>query len=637
MVESSSDDSSSQPVSEPDSGGHGRGKLLTLCVAALGVVYGDIGTSPLYALRECLAGHHGLEVSESNVLGLLSLVTYALLILISGKYLAYVMRADDGGEGGILALTALASKPRGVRAMGLLVVLGLIGAGMLFGDAIITPAISVLSAVEGLQMVASGLGRHVLPITVAALLLLFWVQRRGTGKIGVVFGPIIILWFVSIGTLGLLQIIRNPAVLWALNPIHGVRLFVDHGFVAFAVLGSVVLVVTGGESLYADMGHFGRHPIRVAWYALVLPGLLFNYYGQGAILLVNPAAIQNPFYALCPRPLLVPLIVLATAATIIASQAVISGIFSLTRQASMLGFWPRVRVTHTSAALRGQIYVPSINTALMLATVVVVLVFRASSELAAAYGIAVTSTMVISSSLAFVVARRRWGWSLWWAVPLTCVLLTVDLSFWSANLLKLADGGWLPIVVALAVVVLMISWKHGRDLLGQKVRENIVPLEDFFELMRVELSTRVPGTAVFMTSNTQGTPPALLFNFLHNHVVHQRVLLLTVTTVGSARVADSHKVKTSELGEGFYRVEAQVGFMETPDVPHLLRLAAIPHVTLEHTTFFIGREAVVTESRGRRSIRLRIFGALTKNSASATQFFHIPSERVMEIGSQVQL
>jgi KUP system potassium uptake protein len=615
----------------------GHKKLVGLCIAALGVVYGDLGTSPLYSLRECLTGRHGLPVTADNVLGLLSLVFWSLMVVVSAKYLQYVMRADDDGEGGILALTALASKPTDIRSVGMIVTLGLLGAGLLFGDGIITPAISVLSAVEGLQMVAHSMSRYVVPLTLAVLILLFWVQRRGTGKIGVVFGPIIILWFFAIGVLGLLQVVREPGVLWAMNPLLAVQFFVKHGIAGFIVLGGVFLALTGGEALYADMGHFGLRPIRIAWYALVLPSLLLNYFGQGALLLKNPAAIANPFYALCPRPLLIPMIVLATMATIIASQAVISGVFSLTRQASMLGYWPRVRVTHTSADLQGQIYVPSVNAAMMVATLVVVVTFKESSRLAAAYGIAVTSTMVITTVLAFIVSRRKWHWPLWVAIPVTAGLLCIDLAFWSANLLKVVDGGWLPLALAIGVYLLMTSWKHGRELLARRVRENLVPLEDFFEIMRVERPARVPGTAVFMTSNRDGTPPALLFNFIHNHVVHEHVILLTVITTSTARVSDLERVVCTRLSGGFARVEARVGFMELPDVPWLLTLAAIPGVVLEHTTFFIGREAVVAEKKSRRSIRLRIFGTLAQNAASATQFFHIPPDRVMEIGSQVQL
>lgn len=626
---------SAASVTGPEEGRHKR--LLGLCVAALGVVYGDIGTSPLYAFRECLSGPHGLPVVPANVLGLLSLVFWSLMLVISAKYLQYVMRADDDGEGGILALTALASKPAGVRSLGMIVTLGLLGAGLLFGDGIITPAISVLSAMEGMQMVAHSMGRYVVPLTLAVLVLLFWVQRRGTGRIGVIFGPIIILWFLTLATLGLVHVVEAPRVLWAMNPLLAVGFFVEHGAAGFIVLGGVFLVVTGGEALYADMGHFGLRPIRLAWYALVLPSLLLNYFGQGALLLKNPAAIANPFYALCPRPLLIPLIVLATAATIIASQAVITGVFSLTRQASMLGYWPRVRVTHTSADLEGQIYVPSVNSAMMVATLVVVVVFKESSNLAAAYGIAVTSTMVITSLLACIVSRRKWHWPLWAAIPVTVGLLSIDLAFWSANLLKVIYGGWLPLAVSIGVYLLMTSWKHGRDLLARRVRENLIPLEDFFEIMKVERPARVPGTAVFMTSNRDGAPPALLFNFLHNHVVHEHVILLTVTTTDSARVSDLERVTCTTFAEGFARVEARVGFMEVPDVPRLLALAAIPGVTLEHTTFFIGREAVVAERKQRRSIRLRIFGTLAQNAASATQFFHIPPDRVMEIGSQVQL
>lgn len=623
------------PVS-PEQDPHKK-NLWGLALAALGIVYGDIGTSPLYSLRECFSGHHGLRPTPENVTGLLSLVFWALMLVVSAKYLQYVMRADDEGEGGILALMALCAKPAlGTLAGKTVTVLGLIGAGLLFGDGIITPAISVLSAVEGLRIATPALGGFVVPITVAIIVGLFWVQKSGTERVGLWFGPIIVVWFVVLALLGLGQLVRHPSVLLAVNPQNAIQFFVSNRLVGFLTLGSVLLVVTGGEALYADMGHFGLKPIRLTWYGLVLPSLLLNYMGQGALLLARPEAIEHPFYQLAPKWALVPLVLLSTLATIIASQAVISGVFSITRQASMLGFWPRVQIRHTSAALMGQIYVPSVNWVMMACTVMVVLGFRASSALAAAYGIAVTGTMAITTILAAVVARRRWHWP-WPIVGLvTLGLLLMDLAFLGANLVKIAYGGWLPMLIAGCVYVTMTSWKSGRELLGRRVRENLVPLDDFWELLRVERPARVPGTAVFMTSNSEGAPPALLFNFVHNHVVHEHVVLLTVLTKQTARVAPEERLRVDVLKEGFVRVVGNYGFMETPDVPLLLEEANLAGTVPEHTTFFLGREAVVTERRMAK-IRLSLYSLLARNAASATAFFNIPPDRVMEIGSQIEL
>jgi KUP system potassium uptake protein len=634
--------STSNPAAEKEASkapqGHGaKGNLWALALAALGVVYGDIGTSPLYSLRECFSGHHGLALTPSNVHGLLSLVFWSLMLVVSAKYLQYVMRADDDGEGGILALMALSAKPAlGRVASRFVVVLGLFGAGLLFGDGIITPAISVLSAVEGLGIVAPSLDRFVVPLTVVIIVGLFWVQKSGTEKVGTWFGPIIVIWFITLAVLGTAQIRHHPTVLFALDPRHAISFFVRNRMVGFLTLGSVLLVVTGGEALYADMGHFGLKPIRVTWYGMVLPSLLLNYFGQGALLLEHPAAIEHPFYGLAPRWALLPMVLLSTAATIIASQAVISGVFSITRQASMLGYWPRVNIRHTSADLMGQIYVPSVNWVMLGCTVFVVLGFRASSDLAAAYGIAVTGTMTITTLLSAVVARRRWHWPWLIVLVVSAIFLFVDLSFLGANLVKIAHGGWLPLSIAACVYIMMTSWKRGRELLGNRVRENLVPLEDFWELLRVERPSRVPGTAVFMTSNREGTPPALLFNFVHNHVVHEHVVLLTVMTLPSARVSPEQRLIVETLREGFVRIVGKYGFMETPDVPALMKAAALPGVAAEHTTYFLGREAVVTEHRW-TSIRLYLFSMLARNASSATDFFNIPPDRMMEIGSQVRL
>jgi KUP system potassium uptake protein len=614
-----------------------HGNLWALALAALGVVYGDIGTSPLYSLRECFIGHHGLVVNESNVLGLLSLVFWALMLVVSAKYLQYVMRADDQGEGGILSLMALSSKPAlGRFGKTLVTIFGLFGAGLLFGDGVITPAISVLSAVEGLGLAAPALGRFVVPITVVIIVGLFWVQKSGTERVGTWFGPIIIIWFICLAVLGVRQMVKLPSVLLSIDPRHAVTFFINNRLAGFLTLGSVLLVVTGGEALYADMGHFGLRPIRITWYGLVLPSLLLNYFGQGALLLMNPSAIEHPFYGLAPKWSLLPMVGLSTAATIIASQAVISGVFSITRQASMLGFWPRVQIRHTSADLMGQIYVPSVNWAMMACTVFVVIGFRESSALASAYGIAVTGTMAVTTILAAVVAYRRWNWP-WPVVALVTVLfLVVDFAFLGANLVKIAHGGWLPLLIAAVAYVMMTSWKRGRELLGAHVRENLVPLADFWELLRVERPARVPGTAVFMTSNSDGTPPAMLFNFVHNHVVHEHIVLLTVITMPTARVDAEQRLTVEPVYEGVVRLIGRYGFMETPDVPQLLKTANLDGVVAEHTTYFLGREAVVTERRWTH-IRLALFSMLSRNAASATDFFNIPPDRMMEIGSQVRL
>lgn len=611
-------------------------QLLALSVGALGVVYGDIGTSPLYALRECFHGAHSVPMTRDNVLGILSLVSWSLIVVICLKYLLYVMRADDKGEGGILALMGLASSG-GRRSMGVVLVLGLFGSGLLFGDAMITPAISVLSAVEGLEVATPRLQPYTVPITIAVLVALFSVQRRGTARVGAVFGPIVAAWFVAIGALGTAQIAKYPAVLLALSPTHAVSFLLANGVGAFLVLGAVVLAVTGGEALYADMGHFGLRPIRVTWYALVMPALLLNYLGQGALMLVDPERAANPFYGLVPRWALLPMVALATMATVIASQAVISGVFSLTRQAIMLGFWPRSRVDHTSPALMGQIYVPGVNWALMLATIALVLGFEASTNLASAYGIAVTGTMSITTLLACVVALRRWRWSPWLAVPLTLAFLTVDLSFLGANVVKVMSGGWLPLATALALYVLTTTWKHGREVLGEHVRSILVPLRDFWELLHVELPARVPGTAVFMTSNPEGTPLALLQNFTHNRVVHEHVVLLTVTTLETARVPVQERLVVENLEYGFVRVQVRCGFMEQPNVPAILETAEIPGLSPYHTTYFVGREALISDDAPGMNWRIRLFAAMSRNAAGATSFFNIPPDRVLEIGTQVRL
>jgi KUP system potassium uptake protein len=610
----------------------------TLCVGALGVVYGDIGTSPLYAIRECFHPAHGLAVTPANVLGLLSLIVWSLTVVITTKYLGYVLRADNRGEGGVLALMALAlGASKGRSPTWIIVGLGLFGAALLYGDGMITPAISILGALEGLVVATSTFEHWVVPLTLVIVVALFLPQRFGTAKVGGVFGPVMLVWFGVIAALGIGQIVRQPSVLFALSPHFAVEFMVQNGTLAFVVLGSVFLVVTGGEALYADMGHFGAKPIRFTWLVVAGPALLVNYLGQGALLISDPKAVENPFFLAAPRWALYPLVVLSVLAAVIASQAVITGSFSLTRQATMLGFWPRVEVQHTSAREIGQIYVPTINWMLMLAAIALVLGFRTSSNLAAAYGIAVTTTMVITTLLAYAVARYLWGWGLLAAGALTAVFVSVDLAFLAANALKIAHGGWFPLVVGGAIFVVMVTWKRGRELLGERIRSQIVPLEDFWELLRVELPARVPGTAVFMTSNPEGTPPALMQNFLLNRVVHQEVILLTVLTTEQPRVLPIERVSAESLQDGFKRVVARYGFMEQPDIPALLKGSHLIASSLEHCTFFLGRETVLPAVGGKMARwRQHLFAFMTRNSQRAATFFNVPTDRVMEIGSQIR-
>ena len=532
-------------------GGHaahgGQRQLLTLSLASLGVVFGDIGTSPLYAVRECLSRAHGVSSAPENVFGIVSLIFWALMTVISLKYVAYVLKADNQGEGGVLALTALATtKPLRPKAHAAALAFGLFGASLLFGDGIITPAISVLSAIEGLKVATPAFEPLILPLASIILVLLFSAQRRGTGSVGAVFGPVMLVWFLTLATLGVANILKHPNIVFAANPVHAVHFFMRNGHLGFLVLGSVFLVVTGGEALYADMGHFGARPIRTAWFTVALPGLLLNYFGQGALLLGEPDAISSPFYKMVPAWGLYPVVGLSTLATIIASQALISGAFSVTRQALMLGFLPRVRIQHTSAHQIGQIYVPIVNWLLMIAAVLAVWGFGSSSGLAAAYGVAVTLDMTITTLLAYVVARVQWHWGRLPALAVTIPLLCLELTFLSSNLTKVAHGGWFPLTVGAVMYTVFTTWRRGRQILFKKVQDSTVPLEDLYELMRVERPARVPGTAVYLTGNSIGTPPALLQGFLHMRAVHERVLLLTIVTEKVARVADAERPRTAE-------------------------------------------------------------------------------------------
>jgi KUP system potassium uptake protein len=625
----------------PESYGH-RLHLLTLTLGALGIVYGDIGTSPLYAMRECFHGPQAVQPTPTNVLGILSLIVWSLVLVISIKYLVFVMRADNDGEGGILALTALVRPTSGStnRKRQWLVVLGLFGAALFYGDGMITPAISVLSAVEGLKVATPFFAPYILPVTVLILIGLFLFQQQGTAGIGAFFGPVMLVWFLVLGLLGLSQVVRTPGVVAAINPFYAVPFFVENGGRGFLVLGAVFLVVTGGEALYADMGHFGIRPIRLAWFGLVLPALLLNYFGQGALLLRNPAAAETIFYHLVPQWGLYPLVLLATFATVIASQAVISGAFSLTRQAVQLGYSPRVRIRHTSAREIGQIYIPGTNWALMLACIGLVVGFRSSSNLAAAYGIAVTATMGITSLLLYVVARQRWGWSRFTAGLLIALFLVADLAFFGANSLKIPHGGWFPLVIAGAVYTLMATWRQGRRLLSQRLQAGILPLERFLQDVNERQPLRVPGTAVFLYGHPTGTPPALLLNLTHNKVLHERIVILTVVMKEIARVPARERIVFTPLGEEFYRIVAHYGFMESPDIPALLEQAKQYGVQLEREdiTYFLGRETLLaTQKPGMAVWRERLFAVMTRNAQSAMTFFHIPPERVVELGSQVEI
>jgi len=621
-----------------------RRELAVLSLGALGVVYGDIGTSPLYAIRECLASEHGMRPEPYNVFGVLSLVFWALTLVIVVKYLTFIMRADNKGEGGILALAALVDQSQGPsRAFKLAipVMLALFGAGLLYGDGVITPAISVLGAVEGLGEQSPALGELIVPITIGILVALFLVQRHGTGRIGGVFGWVMLLWFASIAALGLPYIIQQPEVLKGLNPYYGVEFLAHHGRHGFFLLGSVVLVVTGGEALYADMGHFGKKPIRWAWYCVVFPGLLLNYFGQGGLLLSRPiGSISNPFYQLVPAPLLIPMILLATCAAIIASQALISGAFSMTSQAVQLGYWPRVTVVHTSHKTEGQIYIPEINYMLMVACVALVLAYRSSSGLAAAYGIAVTGTMAITSYLYFLVCRQKWGYSLRAALALFIPFVFIDLGFFSANAIKVVEGGWIPLSVGAGVFIIMTTWWRGRLELSKIMDSGTVPDELFLMDIQANPLPRVPGTAVFMASSAEGIPNVLLHHVKHNKVLHKQVVLLSVRTLNVPWVASQRSIEVRDLGDGFFRVTATVGFMQTPDVPRFLSRCVTKGIDWREadTTYYMGRQTLLTSGKAKVARwRKILFSFLTRNSRPPTSFFQLPPNRVVELGLQIEL
>lgn len=618
-----------------------RTQLTALTVAALGVVYGDIGTSPLYALRMCFVGGH-LAVEPVNIFGILSLISWSLAGLISVKYLSLVLRADNRGEGGILALMSLVRREGRIsgRRETLFILLGLFGAALLYGDGLITPAISVLSAVEGLQVATPFFNRYIVPLALVILTALFCIQRHGTQRVGSIFGPVMLVWFVVIGALGAIQIVRAPQVLAALNPEYAFAFASHHPWAAFITMGAVFLVMTGGEDLYLDMGHFGRLPIRLGWFTLVLPTLLLNYFGQGALLLARPAAVNNPFYQLAPSWMLYPLVVLATVATVIASQAVISGAFSLTRQAMQLGYCPRLMIVHTSEETIGQVYLPAVNIFMLLGTVALVVGFRSSDSLAGAYGLAVSTTMLITSLMMAVVMRRRWNWPLPLVLAVMSPIWAMDVTFFLSNTLKIAEGGWVGAVVAVAVFTVLTTWKKGRDVLGRKFAADTMDVNAFLPDVARSSPLRVPGTAVFLTGNPHGIPRTLLHNFKHNKILHEQIVLLSIRTEEVPRVPEAERLTYEPLSEGFHRISLRYGFSEDPNLP--ADLAKFKHESLDldamRVTFFLGRETlIIGAQRSMRSWRKHLFSFLSRNARDASKFFHLPPNRVIEIGIQVEL
>ncbi len=610
-------------------------------MAVLGIVYGDIGTSPLYAFKASLQMFQNVPITAREIMGILSMIFWSLILIVTVKYVTLVMRADNRGEGGILALMALAQRVSvGARVRSALALVGIAGACLFFGDGVITPAISVLSAVEGLEVSAPALQEYVLPISAVVIIVLFAVQWRGTGSVGRIFGPVMVVWFLAIGVFGLLAVVAHPHVLLALSPTYGIDLTLHHKLHAFVVLGAVVLCVTGAEALYADMGHFGAQPIRVSWVFFVLPCLTLNYFGQGALMLDDAAAIQNPFFLLEPEPLRLPMVILATIATVIASQAVISGAYSMTRQCMQLGFLPRMTVRHTSTTEEGQIYVPQVNTALLVGVLILVAAFKTSDNLAAAYGIAVTGTFLCTCVLAMVVFRRQFKWSRAAAISVFGGFFVIDLVFFLANALKIPEGGWVPLVLGVGLTALMTSWHRGRDLMLSRWRQDSLPLSSFLARLPQSRTVRVPGLAVFLTGNPDYVPAALLHNLKHNKVLHDRVLFVTVSNVDEPEVGPERRTEVVQLAPGIHRVELRYGFMESPNIPRALEdlnSRGVPFDPMQ-ASYFLGREVLVPAMVPKLPIwRLWLFLVLARNAVSATEFFRIPSDRVVELGVRVAI
>ncbi|GAA0713917.1 potassium transporter Kup [Dokdonella soli] len=616
-------------------------RLSALALGAIGVVFGDIGTSPLYTVKEVF-NTPGVELSPQTIFGMLSLIFWALVLTVSLKYVVFIMRADNKGEGGMMALMALAQRSARTspRARWWIVMFGLFGASLFYGDGVITPAISVLSAMEGIEVAAPALQPYIVPVTVLIIIALFALQRYGTARVGAMFGPVMVIWFICIALLGVRMIVQQPQVLLALNPWYGFEFFAQHRIHAFLALGGVVLALTGAEALYADMGHFGKQPIRLAWFGFVSPALVLNYFGQGALLLTNPKAIENPFYLLVPPMLLYPAIVLAAVATVIASQAVISGAFSMTREAIQLGYAPRMKIVHTSREVSGQIFLPWINRLLLVLVIAAVIGFRSSDNLGAAYGIAVTGTMVITTALALIVARRIWGWSRL-AVALTgAVFLTIDASFFAANAVKIEHGGWFPLVLGVVVFTILATWRRGRELVIREVKQGGLALEPFIASIAAHPPLRVPGSAVFLTANQAGVPHALLHNLKHNKVLHERNVILTVETVETPMAEAAERFSVESLGGSFYKLILRFGFAEDPDVPDTLAMikqCGLPFDLMD-TTFFLSRESIVATDRpGMALWRDKLFAFLQRNAIPATAFFRIPGNRLVELGTQVEI
>lgn len=624
---------------------HPTGKrLLVLSFTALGVVYGDIGTSPLYAIKECFKPEHGLAVTPANVYGVLSLIVWALLLIITVKYVAFILRADNNGEGGVFALLALVlQRPPGKGGLTrrtVYILLGLFGGAFLYGDGIITPAISVLGAVEGLEVAAPALGSGVIIVVAFVIIaVLFYFQNHGTAKVGGTFGWIMLLWFGSIAALGVRGIMLHPEIVKSFSPTYGVFFFLAHPLTSFLILGAVVLVVTGGEALYADMGHFGPRPIRVVWLGLVLPALLLNYLGQGSLLLAEPSAVDNPFFRLVPQWYLIPMLVIATLAAIVASQALISGAFSLTQQAVQLGYSPRVTIVHTSKQEAGQIYIPEVNKALMIGTLALVVGFGSSTALGGAYGVAVTGTMGITTLLFSVIARERFGWSRFQVGTFLAFFLTIDLALFTANILKIRTGGWVPLVIAVGVFTLLTTWKRGRAHLRAILLERTLPVTELIQSLERSKTVRVPGTAIFMTSESEGTPVVLLHHLKHNKVLHNQVILLSIIVRTEPEVPAAQRVEVEDLSSGIYRVKAYYGFMQTPNVEEIRARCSEAGVRARRmeTTYYLGREQLIPIGRsGMARWRKKLFAVMSRNARSATQYFGIPPGRVVELGAQIE-